>query len=836
MNEKESFEKKVATGSPIASKVKDLHCSTEGRIGEGLEQEESKSSFSGGTSTSIISTMCGDKRVEFFFNEQKKSLVAKVGKDGEVGKVDQVEFTVVLPPIRNQNHVALSQACRLRMLLRNRLVKPLIDKTNKTITFGTGRQVESWKILSTYEILNPENPPAGISSDCYLVRSNGTISFGVGNTVKTLDIHNDTWSIQSFQTNQITAMAESPDGLLIVGDDNGVIHIPEKGISIALEGPVQRITFKNPNEVLVKQENIISLISLKPMKLTGHVEANEFFCLGNGQIIIQKDKTLHKVDKEFKLEKAFEENVDGVLYGHDSSLLVLKGKKTFILSYNGETISSFGWIDKWEDRAISIHLKSIDNNRVAYREFKEKSVMRISGEKSTWTHNPKKHKEWFINCSTILSDGSIIYATNQQGAGIHHIQYIQLDKMTSSSAQEYSIRILEETVDGLVIGFNYGGGIVIFEPDIEAWDPNIDNNFKKDQLNLQLKYDPTQLHLYDELVALQGNSPDKYLVFMRGMEAAIKLNKIYKARRFYEKAKNVLPLFKQEAAERFYQHLKSTPYKQQRRVVALELYALTKEEKYLKEFNSTYKSRLIIGEGNFSYTKSLLEEHSQLEGLAKSIIATELIKKSELKNKIILGTIEELEKKGVNIMFEVDGQVIGKRFTDQKYKRIQWNCPFGGTSGTAREDFKKVVPKFFQSASQLQNVGDRIHIALDQSKSYWKERKNYVYIERQTDNPIVKGSIKAKYKLIRKRRFGKRYPNYEHKMTDQDGSSLKPSVIREFVFEKVDHDIPSIQDGEIDKNYVINGIVTDQKNIEHYGNAYFDCSTDDDSSDYCDSD
>ncbi|EGG19109.1 hypothetical protein DFA_02355 [Cavenderia fasciculata] len=235
---------------------------------------------------------------------------------------------------------------------------------------------------------------------------------------------------------------------------------------------------------------------------------------------------------------------------------------------------------------------------------------------------------------------------------------------------------------------------------------------------------------------------------------------------------------------------------------------------------------LLTAEGNFSYTKSLLDRYSHLKGFGESITATEYTKQLDAS---IIPVTKQLEEKGVKIMLGVDGREIGQIFKGERFNIIQCNCPFGGSSERDRDEFKTFTLEFFQSASELQKPGDRIHFALDQSKGYWKERKTFIYIERQRENPIVKGSINANYKLIRKRRFGERYPKYRHKKTYSNESFLKDtSVIREFVFEKVDHLVLLT---DYDDDVSGHQIKYKDKNNKDLDNAYFFCSTDDEDSD-----
>lgn len=125
-------------------------------------------------------------------------------------------------------------------------------------------------------------------------------------------------------------------------------------------------------------------------------------------------------------------------------------------------------------------------------------------------------------------------------------------------------------------------------------------------------------------------------------------------------------------------------------------------------------------------------------------------------------------------------------------------------------------------------MGDRIHVTLINQDA------------RQIENPIVKGSTQAGYRLIRMRPFGSnRYPGYQHVMTDTNskanGQYKGGGEEKEYVFEKVQINMrsePTIEDAKKMsdpnvKNYrLLSGSEPDLKKCR------FECSEDGDSSDY----
>ena len=242
-------------------------------------------------------------------------------------------------------------------------------------------------------------------------------------------------------------------------------------------------------------------------------------------------------------------------------------------------------------------------------------------------------------------------------------------------------------------------------------------------------------------------------------------------------------------------------------------------------FSLNYKQRLLVGEGDFTYTEDLLCKHRKTHpNLPHSITATEL--KYPPPSREVQKRVEYLKEEGVDIQFGIDAKQLDQYFRGRRFERIQWNCPYGHGFPDG-----EAVPKFFEAVSRLQKVGDRIHVHLVQgSGEYWKTR--------QTQNPIVLGSVKASYALIKKRDFSnKRYPGYRHTMTGTSELYIAGGDEREFVFEKTDiatgneslQKAIALKDRS-SKTYTVDTDTTPiPEDLEHY---YFDCSTDEDSSDY----
>lgn len=258
-----------------------------------------------------------------------------------------------------------------------------------------------------------------------------------------------------------------------------------------------------------------------------------------------------------------------------------------------------------------------------------------------------------------------------------------------------------------------------------------------------------------------------------------------------------------------------------------------------------YTRRLFLGEADFSYTASLLTKHEEdMPGLASSIVATELNDEAYLQQ-IYAATYplykRYLQTKGVAMQYGVDAQKLHELFSGQRFSRIHFNCPHDGSdfrSGT----LPPIIAGFFQSASKLQKKGDRIYLVLPKVAGKDDFYQGYVY-------EIYKAAIKGGYKVFHKRNFRdketgfNRYSGYEHCETRRGLSAGVTSSLREWVFEKCATNPTErkqiLTDSPPRPNSVINyRRVKDGDKIPERVTTYClpECKTDDDSSDYVDSD
>jgi Domain of unknown function (DUF2431) len=293
--------------------------------------------------------------------------------------------------------------------------------------------------------------------------------------------------------------------------------------------------------------------------------------------------------------------------------------------------------------------------------------------------------------------------------------------------------------------------------------------------------------------------------------------------------------------------------------------------------SGNHKTRLLIGEGNFSFALNLINKHDIKAGhtveksLGRSIIATELKKNhcsdcdtlkmlADLKisstetdkskqpircDKCTLTEerISALIAKGAVVKLGVDGTKIHEveEFQHRTFSRIHWNCPHDG-SNFHDQTLPGIVESFFQSCAKVQKCEDRVHITLAQPAGKKAFYQGYIY-------NIARATSLAGYKILKKRKFdSSRYPEYQHVQTIKNGKALVTDQgMREFVFQKVDTEsfenasnasrnakkrIPIIILTKKVTGYSEKKCTVQRQSFYRSPRTVFDCSSDEDSSDY----
>lgn len=290
-----------------------------------------------------------------------------------------------------------------------------------------------------------------------------------------------------------------------------------------------------------------------------------------------------------------------------------------------------------------------------------------------------------------------------------------------------------------------------------------------------------------------------------------------------------------------------------------------------------HKLRLLVGEGNFSFALALIlkhdtkAQHNAENSLAHSVIATELkseVKCEDCKNAKFFEEvevrspdvnrccaciktqqrIEELRKKGAQVLLGVDGTKLNEQFgpTGKKFERIHWNCPHDG-SQYGEQTLPEIISEFFKSCARIQNAESRVHITLAQPPGKEAFYQGVIY-------NIVKASCVGGYVLFKKRKFDhNRYPGYQHVKTWENSTAdVTKEGMREFVFKKVSQELfaQGVKNARVRLNVdkvkvdTVKFVKTIQKETDKpfvlnskpfnmlYNRFFIECDTDEDSSDY----
>jgi hypothetical protein len=250
-----------------------------------------------------------------------------------------------------------------------------------------------------------------------------------------------------------------------------------------------------------------------------------------------------------------------------------------------------------------------------------------------------------------------------------------------------------------------------------------------------------------------------------------------------------------------------------------------------------FRDRLILGEANFSYTKSVIKKHeNDFPELPKFITATEIRDQKTLTDKYedFEENVKYIQSKNGKVLLGVDAtnlqQLQQREFPDKHFERIHFNAPYLSNAPQTRS----LVRNFFASAKEIQKEGDRIYISLVDKKA---SRQKDTYFWHGETYGIIEASAQAGYKLLKKRKFDEsRYAGYKHRETDKDDSSINAKFLKEFVFEKT-----NLSSEEIKKIYAKSEKILSERTEDRLGTFSFfaknNCNhtiydTSDDSSDY----
>lgn len=196
------------------------------------------------------------------------------------------------------------------------------------------------------------------------------------------------------------------------------------------------------------------------------------------------------------------------------------------------------------------------------------------------------------------------------------------------------------------------------------------------------------------------------------------------------------------------------------KLLNFELKALVKN---LPKYNFLPKisngTSLLVGEGNLSFTISLIDKLQQLPNLITSTYENycDLPDTAKL-NSTFLKNI------GIKTLHDIDATKLHKIFNQQFFNTIIFQFPHSGS----REGINGVnsnyvlVKDFIISASQILKNNGSIIITTVDNDFY----KNTFQFDKLTEELTISKSTKYKFDP-------KDYPGYKHTMTHQEGSGIK---------------------------------------------------------------
>ena len=624
---------------------------------------------------------------------------------------------------------------KIALLLANSRVKAAYDAESNEVIFCPKTIVE-WRTLKEKQL-------SGEVSFIFVCKD-GRVCFGRGRHLVVWDyLDNETRHITIEENAEVTTAVETLSGEFLIGDNEGKIYREEE-VFFEREGEVKQIVAFNEDVILTLIGDMVYAIQAEGgMLITetkvsdrahvfsdgrvcwvegdifqieafegnyfeqrlGSIPFYNFKVLDEGHLFLQRER--FDVSSKMLAVTLFNRHSGRFLEGRikkETAKSILHRKSTFLV---GDSILAFP-IGKWSEH-------------YEFHDFAN----------SEDSYEGPELGAWGILAACKLSDGSIAYCTETTTSGFHIISEDGEELFSGAIIKNRKAQFVRELPDGNIAIVFCCGAVQIVQPITR----------KRRLQELQEK----------------------------GLKAIEKRN-FYLARRVYEEVIGIAPE-KTKVGEAFQSALEvpiDDPICARR---ARQLFRRIRSESGIGlPDKRKYHKRLLVGEGGFLYTKAFVDKHPDV---AIHIEATEVLNHEN--DTAVKARVARLRKKGVTVNFGVDATQIHIRYADKRFERIQWNCPFGDPR--SREEFFPILPQFFRSAAQLQQPGDRIHIVFDQPQGYSSAR--------QVENPFIPAVTLSKYRLIRKRRFDEsRYPGYEHQITGKLERYSEETCGREFVFEK----------------------------------------------------
>lgn len=316
-----------------------------------------------------------------------------------------------------------SLATKIESLLRNCHLKPVYLENQNQVEFkpfcagGT-----SWEKKN--EILVP------FTSDYkWICRFNGMISYAFINTVKTWNPVNNEWTVVSYPITKITALAEDSNGMLVVGDEKGQLHLLGEVYFTGIAEAIEEIIPTTPDHFLVKFPNqqaiIFDLVSraiLRKIDFDEEYGDKRFvFVIGHGSVVSLNKNTIivhryHAQKKEY-LESIFDlKEVMRICLLSRTKLLILhkEEKKKSLTLWNFETDKRKSFEDDYLWNCFRYKVIWLDENTF---------VTRGSGSPTFYSNEEIKETPkqggWGVNDMILLSNGTVMYGTDCRGSGIY---------------------------------------------------------------------------------------------------------------------------------------------------------------------------------------------------------------------------------------------------------------------------------------------------------------------------------------------------------------------------------------------------------------------------------
>jgi hypothetical protein len=220
---------------------------------------------------------------------------------------------------------------------------------------------------------------------------------------------------------------------------------------------------------------------------------------------------------------------------------------------------------------------------------------------------------------------------------------------------------------------------------------------------------------------------------------------------------------------------------------------LDKKKDEVDDFEAgKYITRLLLGEGNFTYAyaraKKYGEEDVFIATEYESLLPTLMARKDsgsleewrERINFIQAGGLRQIHLGIDATQIHTDPQLHPNLPLLRRYSRIHFNLPYAHAANhdklESRAETRLLVYNFFQAASQVQRIGDRIYMALVANKWHL-----------QTPYAIQTAAGGAGYVMKRRKKFLSRFKpdGYKHTTTHGSSSSECSRHAQEYIFHKI---------------------------------------------------